>query len=310
MKETRIVFMGTPEFAVGALHAVAAAFTVVAVVTQPDRPCGRGKKTTQLAVKKAASELGLHVLQPAKIKDPEFLTMLRELAPDFIVTAAYGRILPPSVLAAPKVAALNIHASLLPRYRGAAPIHRAVINGDTESGITIMHMGAGMDTGDIIFREAVPIGFYDTTGNIHDTLASLGAEMIIKAVPAVLNGTAPRLRQDESLATSAPPLRREEERIDWKASAITVHNLVRGMNPWPVAYTLFKGERLKVWAGMPEDGGSGHSGTVLTVDDDIVVSTGEGSYRITSVQPPGKKAMPAGDFLRGNDLPAGTILGG
>ncbi|MBS4032149.1 MAG: methionyl-tRNA formyltransferase [Clostridiales bacterium] len=310
MKDTRIVFMGTPDFAVDALHAVAAAFTVVAVVTQPDRPSGRGKKTTQPAVKNAALELGIHVVQPVKMKDDSFLAWLKELAPDFIVTAAYGRILPPSVLAAPKVAALNIHASLLPRYRGAAPIHRAVINGDTESGITIMHMDAGMDTGDIIFREAVSIGFFDTTGNLHDELASLGAEMIVKAVPAVLSGTAPRLQQDESLATLAPPLRREEELINWNVSANIVHNQVRGMNPWPGAYTFFNGDRLKIWAGVPEDGGSGRSGMVQTADEDIVVSTGEGSYRITSVQPPGKKAMSAGEFLRGNNVPAGTILGG
>ena len=295
MKGTRIVFMGTPEFAVDALQALATAFTVVAVVTQPDRPSGRGKKTAQPAVKKAALELGIQVVQPLKIKDQSFLAWLTELAPDFLITAAYGRILPLAVLETPKFFALNIHASLLPRYRGAAPIHRAVINGDSESGITIMHMDTGMDTGDIIFREAVPIGFHDTTGHLHDKLATVGAEMIVKAIPAILNGTAPRLQQDERLATLAPPLCREEECIDWNASAITVHNLVRGMNPWPGAYTLFKGERLKVWAGTPEEKADGSSGTVQSTDDDIVVSTGEGSYRITSVQPPGKKIMPARD---------------
>ncbi len=309
MKETKIVFMGTPEFAVAALQELAKKFTVAAVVTQPDRPCGRGKKTMPPAVKKAAEELGLQVIQPRKIKTSEFLELLRELSPDFIVTAAYGRILPQLVLDVPKIAALNIHASLLPRYRGAAPIHRAVMNGDTESGITIMHMDAGMDTGDIIFKEAVPIDFFDTTGNLHDKLSALGAKMIVKTIAEVLSGTAPRLRQDENLSTSAPPLCREEELINWNASAVDIHNLVRGMNPWPGAYTLLNGERLKVWSGKPEEGCSKCSGMVLSAEGDIVVSTGNGCYRITSVQPPGKKAMASSDFLRGNDLPAGTILG-
>lgn len=310
MKQTRIVFMGTPEFAVASLRALHHAFTVAAVVTQPDRPCGRGKKLTPPPVKVTAEELGIPVAQPQKIRSSEFVEWLRKLEPDFLVTAAYGKILPPAVLAVPKYFALNIHASLLPRHRGAAPIHRAVLAGDRESGVTIMHMDEGMDTGDMILRETVEIGPHDTTGILHDKLSVLGAKMIVPAIEELIGGTAGRVRQNHEEATLAPPLTREDEEIDWCRKAVEVHNRVRGMNPWPGAYTWLNGERLKIWAGQPAEGWGRPCGAVLSADGHgILIAVADGAFRITRLQPPGKKAMGAADFLRGNALPAGTVLG-
>ena len=310
MKETRIVFMGTPDFAVPALRALHENYSVVAVVTQPDRPSGRGKKMTQPPVKVTAEELGILVSQPKKIRDDAFLAWLRDLAPDFIVTAAYGRILPAQILDVPKIAPLNIHASLLPRWRGAAPIHRAVIAGDRESGVTVIYMDEGMDTGDVALKSAVNIGPEDTTGNLHDKLSSLGAEMIVEVISSIIKGTAKRTLQDETGTTAAPPLQREEERIDWCAGAATVHNLVRGMNPWPGAYTLLHGTRLKIWSGQAAAGRGSDCGIILQADTEgILVATGDGAYRIAMLQPPGKKPMKAADFLRGNPLSEGTRLG-
>jgi methionyl-tRNA formyltransferase len=308
---TKVVFMGTPEFAVPALEALYKQFRVVLVVTQPDRPRGRGKKTAPGAVKAAARALGLPVLQPAAVRDREFAAALSALQPDFLVTAAYGRILPPAVLGVPKIAAVNIHASLLPRYRGAAPIHRAVINGDTETGITIMHMAKGMDTGDIISRQTVPVGPFATTGELHDVLSALGARMVVEALRALLQGTAARVRQDESAVTTAPPLAAGEEIIEWTASAKRIHNLVRGMNPWPGAYTFTKGGRLKIWSGRAEDmHGNAAAGTVLSAGaEGIRVAAGCGIYRIWELQPAGRRSMTAAEFLRGNSLAPGEILG-
>lgn len=310
MKDTRIVFMGTPEFAVQALEAVAREFLVVAAVTQPDRPAGRGNKLTPPPVKTAAESLGIPVFQPKNIRDTGFAEWLGSLEPDFLVTAAYGRILPPAVLAVPVCGPLNIHASLLPRYRGAAPIHRAVLAGDTETGITIMYMDEGMDTGDMILQEAVAIGPDDTTGMVHDRLARLGAKLIVKAIEAIIRCRAPRVKQDEALATFAPPLTGKDEKIDWCSNSAVVHNQVRGMNPWPGAYTLLNGERIKIWAGRPEAADPAQCGAVLDAGGQgLLVACGTGAYRITQLQPPGKKSMPAVDFLRGSPLPAGTLLG-
>ncbi|MDW7650233.1 MAG: methionyl-tRNA formyltransferase [Bacillota bacterium] len=310
MKEKRIVFMGTPSFAVPALEALHSSFTVLAVVTQPDRPSGRGKKMTPPPARVAAETLGIPVLQPTKIKTDDFSDQLISLAPDFIVTCAYGRILPKKILEIPTVTALNIHASLLPRWRGAAPIHRAVMAGDKESGVTIIHMDEGMDTGDMVLRRAVSVRPDDTTGDLHDRLSLLGGEMVVDAVHSILNGTAERIPQDESEATAAPVLQREEERIDWCSSAQDIHNLVRGMNPWPGAYTLLNGNRLKVWRGCPVNGKAPSCGEVISAEGEgILVAAQNGAFRITELQPPGKKAMSAADFLRGRPLPAGTRLG-
>jgi methionyl-tRNA formyltransferase len=310
MKDTRIVFFGTPEFSLQALQALHDAFTVTAVVTQPDRPCGRGRQMTAPPVKCLAESLGIPVMQPRKIRTPEFLEWLTGERPHFLVTAAYGRILPAAVLAAPAVAPLNIHASLLPRWRGAAPIHRAVMSGDSESGITIMYMDEGMDTGDIILQAGVPIGPESTSGELHDRLAACGATLVVQAVRAILDGTAPRLPQDERLATEAPPLQAAEEEIDWCSDPLVIHNRVRGLSPWPGAHTWLEGKRLKVREGEICGPSAAACGTVLSAGPEgITVAASGGAYRITRLQPQGKKVMDAADFLRGNPLSPGTVLG-
>ena len=310
MKETRIVFFGTPEFALETLDSLHKSFLVAAVVTQPDRPGGRGKKMLPPPVKLRAQALGIALLQPTKIRTADFVTWLQSMAPDFLVTAAYGKILPSQILAIPKISALNVHASLLPRWRGAAPIHRAVLSGDCESGITIIQMDEGMDTGDIILQDSVPIGQEETTGDLHAKLANLGAKLIVEAVTAILAGTAKKVVQDHSLATFAPPLTREDEMLDWCAHTSVIHNQVRGMNPWPGAYTWFKGERLKIWAGRPVYSTHANCGQVLAVGKEgIFVGTGDGVYCISRLQPPGKKIMDVADFLRGTLLTPGTVLG-
>ncbi|MCR3921252.1 MAG: methionyl-tRNA formyltransferase [Firmicutes bacterium] len=305
----RIVFMGTPTFAVPCLRVLAEAYEVVAVVTQPDRPSGRGKKLTPSPVKTAAVALGIPVMQPESVRNEDFHQELAALSLDFIITAAYGKILPPFLLAIPTVGALNIHASLLPRHRGAAPIHRAIMAGDKESGITIMHMDKGMDTGDMVVRESIPIEAGDTTGILHDKLAILGAQLITAAIKAITDGNAQRIPQDHNLATYAAPLTRAEEQIGWHHSAQVIDQQVRGMNPWPGAYTYWNQLRLKVWAGKITAACGTPSGAVMAVDGGLLVATGGGAYLITELQLPGKKAMSATDFLRGNAVTAGTVLG-
>jgi methionyl-tRNA formyltransferase len=310
MKDIRLVFWGTPEFAVPALLALQEVFSVAAVVTQPDRPSGRGRKKGVSAVKAASLRLGLPVLQPEKLRESRFLDELASLAPDFLVTAAYGRILPAELLAVPRVAALNIHASLLPRYRGAAPVHRAVINGETESGVTVMYMDTGMDTGDIALQERVAIAFADTSGDLHDKLAKLGARLIVEALTGILAERIERRAQDEALATYAPPLLPGEEKINWQAGALAVHNQVRGMNPWPGAYTLYRGERLKILAGKPGPGNGTVSGMILPAEEGkLLVAAGEGAYLVEKIQPQGRKVMTAAEYLRGKRFPAGAVLG-
>ncbi len=311
MKKARVVFMGTPDFAVPALQALSAAFDVVLVVTQPDRPRGRGQLASPTQIKKEADLLGLPVNQPTKLKDGALAAQMAGLRPDFLVTAAYGRLLPPAILDVPLVAALNIHASLLPRYRGAAPIHRAVINGEAESGITIMYMDEGMDTGDIILQQSVSIGPDTTAGELHDILAALGADLIVEAISDILDGKAMRSRQEETLATMAMPLKPGEEEIDWCAGAASVHNLVRGMNPWPGAYTLIKGKRIKIYKGSVEKADKHYCcGTVLATDaEGILVATGTDAYRIKLLQPAGKRVMSAAEYLQGNIILTGDKLG-
>lgn len=310
MKDIRIVFMGTPDFAVPALCKLAEAFSVMLVVTQPDRRRGRGQTPSPTPVKKIAEELMLPVSQPTRLRDGVLAAHLSGLAPDLVITAAYGRLLPAEILAVPKIASLNIHASLLPRYRGAAPIHRAVINGDSVSGVTIMYMDTGMDTGDILLQQSVPIGPDSTTGELHDILAALGSDMIVQAVRDVMSGKAARVKQDDTMASTALPLRPGEEEIDWSVDAAGIHNLVRGMNPWPGAYTLFNEKRLKIWGGRAEDASPAPCGRILEAGDEgILVAAGKGAYRIGKLQPPGKRVMSASEYLCGNILQPGETLG-
>lgn len=244
----RVVFLGTPDFACASLSAlVQAGHAVVAVVTQPDRPVGRGGQLAPSPVKRLAAGLGFLVLQPRRVKHPEAVAALQALAPDLLVTAAFGQILSPEVLAIPRRGALNVHASLLPRYRGAAPIHRAVLAGEPETGVTIMWMDSGLDTGDMLTWRAVPIAPTDTAGAVHDRLAALGAELLVAALELIDAGQAPRIPQNHEQATYAAKLERQDERIDWTEPAAATVNRVRGLSPWPGAYTTFRTGTLKIW---------------------------------------------------------------
>lgn len=244
----RIIFMGTPEFAVPSLKALyTSGHEIAAVVTQPDRPKGRGHKLTPPPVKLAAQEAGLHVYQPVRIRDPEFIDTLKRVSPQLIAVVAFGQILPKDILELPVYGCINVHASILPKYRGAAPIHWAVINGETETGVTIMQMDEGLDSGDIILSEKIPVSPEDTTGTVHDKLAGLGAQLLVKAVQLISEGRAERIPQDHGAATYAPLLNKDTEKIDWAKSAVEICNLVRGLNPWPGAYTLLRDKILKIW---------------------------------------------------------------
>lgn len=315
-----VVFMGTPDFAVPSLRALLEeGVNVVAVVTQPDRPKGRKRELTPTPVKAEAASRGIPVLQPNKLRDPEAVAALAAYQPDLIVTAAYGQILPKAVLELPGNGCVNVHGSLLPKYRGGAPIQHAVMNGETVTGVTIMYMAAGIDTGDMISRVEVAIEEDDTAGTMFDKLAAAGAELLRRTLPRLLAGRVQAEPQNHDEATYAPNIAREQERLDWSRSAVELYNQVRGLSPWPVAYTTWRGEVLKVWACARPDAGSaagaasgeeGEPGTVLSVSGDgIKVQTGRGVLTLTEIQPAGKKRMAVGEFARGAKLDAGTVLG-
>ncbi|MBE0467790.1 MAG: methionyl-tRNA formyltransferase [Candidatus Desulforudis sp.] len=309
----RLVFMGTPEFAVPPLHAlVESGYPVTRVVTQPDRPRGRGKKLTPGPVKSYCLNRGLDVLQPAKITDPAFIELIRTLAADVIVVVAYGRILPPGLLTIPRLGCVNVHASLLPRYRGAAPVHWAVINGEPETGVTTMLMDEGLDTGDILLQERLPIGPDDNMGLVHDRLARLGAALLVKTLDRLERGRLEPRPQDGTRATYAPPVGRKHELIDWTRPATEIKNLVRGLDPWPGAYTTLGDKQLKIWrADVVYPDGTGEPGRVLSADAErgLVVQTGGGALRIHELQTAGRKRLSVAKFLRGHPLTAGGRLG-
>ena len=311
----KIIFMGTPDFAVAALDALCRdGQEVILAVTQPDRQKGRGRKVIQTPVKECALKWGVPVFQPARIREPEAVEQIRSLSPDLIVVAAFGQILPQELLDIPRLGCINIHASLLPRIRGAAPIQWSVINGDPESGITLMQMNAGLDTGDILFQESLPIGPQETGESLYDKLAQLGGEMIVKYLPAIAAGEVSPVKQDDSLSTYAPMLRKEMGEIDWSMPAPQIEQRMRGMLPWPGAYTKLDGHVLKVWkaevAEPEQDAGPVLPGTVLYTDKSrICVRTGDGVLALLEVQAEGKKRMGTDAFLRGTKIPAGTLLG-
>ncbi len=312
MTSLRVVFMGTPDFAVPCLdRLVADGHDVAAVVTQPDRPKGRGQKLAPSPVKEAALGYGLPVLQPEKIRTEEFQAAMAALAPEVVVVVAFGQFLPKAMLELPRLGCVNVHASLLPRYRGAAPIHWAVMNGETTTGITTMYMDTGMDTGDMILKAELDIAPDDTTGKVHDRLKELGAAVLSDTLARLADGTAPRTPQDGTAATYAPLLTRAVERIDWSRPAATVHNQVRGLSPWPGAYCLHVGRTLKVWrselaATAP---GGGQPGRVVAADETgAVVLTGDGAVRLTEVQPENRRRMGMGEFIRGYGLTVGETL--
>ncbi len=312
MNKPRVVFMGTPDFAVPCLdRLVADGYELAAVVTQPDRPKGRGQKLAASPVKAAAVGYGLPVLQPEKIKTAEFLATMTALRPAAVVVVAFGQFLPRELLALPPLGCVNVHASLLPRYRGAAPIHWAVMNGETVTRVTTMLMDTGMDSGDMILKAEVAIGPDDTTGEVHDRLKELGAAVLADTLARLAAGTAPRTPQDGAAATFAPLLTRAVERIDWVKPAQAVHNLVRGLNPWPGAYCLHAGKVLKVWRSefVPTAAGCGRPGRVIAAGDDgAVVVAGDGAVRLTEVQPENRRRMGMGEYVRGYGLTVGETL--
>jgi len=308
-KEIRTVFMGTPDFALPTLKGlIESGVDLRAVYTQPDRPKGRGKQMASPPVKILAQSLGIPVSQPLKLRDPAVVAELKELSPDLIVVVAYGQILPRSVLEIPRYGCINVHASLLPRYRGAAPINKAVMDGEEVAGVTTMLMDVGLDTGDMLIRHSTPIGFEETAGELHDRLALLGREAMEETLARLCSGTLEPEPQNDAKSCYAPMLKKEDGRIDWNKSAGEIHNLVRGLDPWPGAYTYLGEELLKVARTLPEPG-EGEPGTVLSAGPEGVrIACGEGILRIRELQLPGKKRLPAADFIRGRALPPGTRL--
>jgi methionyl-tRNA formyltransferase len=297
----RLVFMGTPAFAVQPLRALAAAgHDIAGVITRLDKPSGRNRVLTAPPVKLAAQEAGLSVYQPRRVREQEFIETLRKIDPDIIVVSAYGQILPKEILFLPKYGCVNIHASLLPAYRGAAPINWAIIRGESRTGITIMQMDEGMDTGAILLQESIPISPRDTAGTLTEKMAQLGAKMITAALPLVEAGRLPPVAQDGSKATLAPILKKEDGLIDWTMPAVEIHNRVRGLSPWPGAYSFLDGKIIKIIEAETTSG-AGEPGLLYPTDKNLLpVGTGSGLLRIVTLQPADKKTMSAGDFLRGH----------
>lgn len=308
----RIVFMGTPDFAVPCLQSIIdSGYEVVGVVTQPDRPKGRKQILTKSPVKVLAEELNLSIYQPEKIKDSEAVNQILSWDPDIIVTAAYGQIIPVKLLEEPKYKAINVHASILPKYRGAAPIHKAIIEGEKETGITIMYMVKELDAGDIITQVKVPINREDTTGTLHDKLSQAGSKLLINTLKLIKNSDINPVPQDTNLATFAPTLKRKDELIDWSLSSETVYNTIRGLNPWPIAYTYVNNEVFKIWWAEPvEFNHQLQPGTILSIGKEhLYIATNDGAMSLIEVQPAGKRKMNITSYLQGTKLTEGDIIG-
>jgi methionyl-tRNA formyltransferase len=306
----RIVFAGTPAFALPTLRSLHRnGYSIVAVYTQPDRPAGRGRKLHPSPIKEYALANGITVRQPQKIATEQ--TRLAELDADAMVVAAYGLILPPAVLAIPRNGCINVHASLLPRWRGAAPIARSIEAGDRETGITIMQMEAGLDTGPILLQVSIPISSTDTSAALEERLATLGADTMLTALERLQAGALAPTRQQESLATYAPKLKKEESSIDWSRSAAELHCKVRAFNPWPVATTTWRGETLRVWdvGALSRETIRGIPGTVFAIDDGVRVQTGDGVLNLQRLQLAGGRALAVRDFLNGAPIRVGERLG-
>ncbi len=297
----RILYMGTPQFAVAPLKALLdAGHQLAGVVTRIDKPAGRGRQLAAPPVKIFAVERGLPVYQPKRVRDPEFLEKLRQVNPDAIVVAAYGQILPAAVLHLPPHGCINIHASLLPAYRGAAPVNWAIIRGERETGVTIMQMDEGMDTGAILMQEAIPIEPVDTAGTVTEKLSHLGASLIIRALPLVESGKLKPNGQDNAGASLAPLLKKEDGRIDWTLPAVEIGNRVRGFTPWPGAYTYFDASIVKILKTEVVPGAMEPGRISAGEGNTLDVGTGNGLLRIITIQPSGKKPMSAAEFLRGH----------
>ncbi|MBD7967852.1 methionyl-tRNA formyltransferase [Paenibacillus gallinarum] len=317
-----IVFMGTPDFAVPALEKLLAeGYSVKLVVTQPDKPQGRKKILTPTPVKEAALKHGIPVFQPRRLRDEESVAELAKWEPDLIVTAAFGQILPKAVLDMPKYGCVNVHGSLLPKYRGGAPIQRSIINGEKVTGVTLMYMAEGLDTGDMISKVEVPITDEDTSGTMFAKLSEAGSDLLLREMPNLISGKVKAIPQNDEEATYAKNLTREDEKIDWARSAREIYDQIRGLVPYSGAFTLWDEQVFKVWSAvnplaLPEEyknASSGQkeveAGTVLSLSNlGIEVKTSDGSLWLREVQPAGKKAMQASDFARGGSLKIGTVL--
>jgi methionyl-tRNA formyltransferase len=311
-RNIRTVFMGTPEFALPTLQGLLdAGVDLCAVFTQPDRPRGRGKKLAPPPVKALALQRGVPVFQPARLREAAAVDQLRTLAPDLIVVVAYGQILPRAVLDIPRYGCINVHASLLPRYRGAAPINKAIVDGEAVTGVTTMLMDVGLDTGDMLVRRATEIGFEETAGQLHDRLSLLGREAMEETLRHLCAGALRPEPQDEGATCYAAMMKKEDGHIDWTRDAQAIHNLVRGLTPWPGAYTFWNSQMLKISRTLPEDHADGGApGTVLAVGaEGVRIACGKGCLVVRELQLAGKKRLAAGDFLRGARLTVGTRLG-
>lgn len=308
----KVIFMGTPDFAVPTLRSIhEAGHELLAVVTQPDKPKGRGNQMQFPPVKELALEYGVPVYQPVRIKkEPEFIELLKELAPDVIVVVAFGQILPKEVLDIPKYGCINVHASLLPRLRGAAPIQWAIINGEEKTGITTMFMDVGLDTGDMLLKEETVISPEETGGSLHDRLSEIGGPLLVRTLEELENGTLVRIKQNDEDSNYAKMLDKALGQLDFTKPACELERLIRGLNPWPSAYTHLDGKTLKIWKAQVLSEVSGNEiGSVCEVKKDaIVVQTGEGALAITELQLEGKKRMTTEAFLRGYEVNEGTLL--
>lgn len=307
----RIVFMGTPDFSVSALNClVEAGHEVIACVTQPDKPKGRGKAVLMTPVKERAAELGIPVYQPVKVREQSFQEQLKELNPDVIVVVAFGQIIPQSILDLPKYGCINIHASLLPKYRGAAPIQWVIIDGEIETGITTMMMDAGLDTGDMLEKTVISIEKDETGGSLHDKLSAAGGSLIVSTLEKLEAGTLTRTRQTDEGTCYAEKITKSLGDIDWSMDASAIERLIRALNPWPSAYSCLDGKTIKIWKALVLDAQyEGTFGEVVEVQKDgLIVKCGKGALKITELQLEGKKRMDAGAFLRGFSVEKGVLL--
>lgn len=309
----KVIFMGTPDFSVGILDKlIESGHEITLAVTQPDKPKGRGKSMQFPPVKEAALEHGIEVYQPKRVREPECIEYLKRYEADVIVVAAFGQILPKEILSLPRFCCVNVHASLLPKYRGASPIQWAVINGEEVTGVTTMRMDVGLDTGDMILKEEVTLDKEETGGSLFDRLAQTGAELCVKTLEAIEQGTATYTPQNHEEATYTTIIKKQLGKIDWTKPAVELERLIRGLNPWPSAYTSLDGKTLKIWKASVKENGSeiSKAGTVVRVDKgSFEVQTGDGILVPCEVQLEGKKRMTTDAFLRGYHLEEGTILG-
>jgi len=314
MNKQRVIFMGTPDFAVPCLETLVASedFEVVMVITQPDRPKGRGLQKIASPVKIAALKLNLEpILQPERLRKSEELATLLQCPADFLVTVAYGQLLPQICLDHPSIAPINVHASLLPAYRGSAPLHRVILNGETETGITTMKMVRTLDAGDILLQESLTIDPDETVGELHDRLCQLGSDLLIRTLAAYRDGGIHPVPQDEAKVSFAPPIKDIDQRVEWKNSAQVIKNQIRGLNPWPVAYTTYQNQVWKLWQAKVSstNASKGSVGEILELNaEGILIQCGEGQLLLTEIQPAGKKRMHTEAYLRGHTVQVGEFL--